>query len=83
MGVSEELLRGIYGHGFETPSQIQQKGVLPILAGRDLIAPAQSGTGKTATFSIGLLSTLDLRNPGTQAIIMAAARLASYSRWRS
>jgi superfamily II DNA/RNA helicase len=43
------------GYGYEKPSIIQQKGVLPLLKGRDTIAQAQSGTGKTATFSIASL----------------------------
>jgi len=49
MGLKEELLRGIYAYGFEKPSAIQQRGILPVVSGRDTIAQAQSGTGKTAT----------------------------------
>ncbi len=48
--LKEELLRGIYAYGFEKPSAIQQRGIKPILRGRDCIGQAQSGTGKTATF---------------------------------
>ena len=59
MGLPEELLRGIYSHGFEKPSAIQQRAIRPIMSGRDLIAQAQSGTGKTATFSMGTLSKID------------------------
>jgi translation initiation factor 4A len=55
LNLKEDLLRGIYGYGYEKPSIIQQKGVLPLLKGRDTIAQAQSGTGKTATFSIASL----------------------------
>ena len=43
--------RGIYAYGFEKPSTIQQRAIKPIVKGRGVIAPAQSGTGKTATFS--------------------------------
>ena len=43
MNLNENLLRGIYGYGFEKPSAIQQRGILPILAGHDTIAQAQSG----------------------------------------
>jgi superfamily II DNA/RNA helicase len=39
--------------GFEKPSAIQQRAIVPVVTGRDVIAQAQSGTGKTATFSIG------------------------------
>ena len=55
MGLREDLLRGIYAYGFEKPSAIQQRAIRPILKGRDVIAQAQSGTGKTATFSISIL----------------------------
>ncbi|GMY39579.1 kinesin-like protein KIN-10C isoform X2 [Fagus crenata] len=48
MGLQEELLRGIYSYGFDKPSAMQQHPVVPILLGRDVIAQAQSGTGKTS-----------------------------------
>merc|ERR1712137_355872 len=47
MELREDLLRGIYAYGFEKPSAIQQKAVKPMMLGRDVIAQAQSGTGKT------------------------------------
>jgi len=50
MSLKENLLRGIYAYGFERPSLIQQKAIVPIISGRDIIAQAQSGTGKTGTF---------------------------------
>ena len=53
LNIKSDLLRGIYGTGYENPSAIQQKAIKPLIDGRDLIAQAQSGTGKTATFSIG------------------------------
>ena len=49
MGLKEELLRGIYHYGFERPSSIQQRAILPILKGRDVIAQSQSGTGQQPT----------------------------------
>jgi len=57
--LDESLLRGIYSYGFEKPSAIQQRGIKPILDGRDTIGQAQSGTGKTATFVIGVLQLTD------------------------
>jgi hypothetical protein len=54
--------------GFEKPSAIQQRAIVPMIKGRDLIAQSQSGTGKTAVFSIGILQTLDLSTTETQAI---------------
>merc|ERR1711939_290938 len=50
MNLKEDLLRGIYAYGFEKPSTIQQRGIVPIVRGHDTIAQAQSGTGKTATY---------------------------------
>ena len=52
--------RGIYAYGFEKPSAIQQRAIKPIIKGRDVIAQAQSGTGKTATFSISILQVLSI-----------------------
>jgi superfamily II DNA/RNA helicase len=48
--------------GFEKPSAIQQKGIVPFTKGLDVIQQAQSGTGKTATFCAGILNNLDYQN---------------------
>ena len=72
--ISEDLLRGIYGFGFEVPSAIQKKAIKPIIAGRDIIAQAQSGTGKTASFLIGSMSRVDKSNPNVQVIIICPNR---------
>jgi translation initiation factor 4A len=74
MKLNEQLLRGIYAYGFEKPSSIQKRGIMPILAGHDTIAQAQSGTGKTATFSISVLQKMDLKLKKTQALILAPTR---------
>ena len=68
------LLRGIFAYGFEHLSPIQQKAIKPIIDGRDVIAQAQSGTGKTATFSIGALASLDLSKLKTQVLILSPTR---------
>ena len=60
MGLREPLLRGIYSYGFELPSAIQQRAIIPCCKGQDVIAQAQSGTGKTATFAVGILQQLDM-----------------------
>merc|ERR1719203_2679747 len=70
----ENLLRGIYSHGFENPSAIQQRGIKPILDGRDTIGQAQSGTGKTATFTIGCLQRIEYDHHACQALILAPTR---------
>lgn len=74
MGLKEELLRGIYAYGFEKPSAIQQRAIMPCIEGFDVIAQAQSGTGKTATFSISILQRIDTRSSDTQALILAPTR---------
>ncbi|CAG5089048.1 Oidioi.mRNA.OKI2018_I69.PAR.g12066.t1.cds [Oikopleura dioica] len=74
MGIREDLLRGIYAYGFEKPSAIQQRAIKQIIKGRDVIAQAQSGTGKTATFSISTLQVLDTSVRETQALILCPTR---------
>jgi len=72
--LNENLLRGIYSYGFEKPSAIQQRGIKPILDGRDTIGQAQSGTGKTATFVIGVLQRTDYNLKACQGLILAPTR---------
>lgn len=74
MDLKPELLRGIYAYGFERPSAIQQRAIVPVIKGHDVIAQAQSGTGKTATFSISILQKLDMSIKGCQALILAPTR---------
>lgn len=74
MELPEELLRGIYSYGFEKPSAIQQRAIKPAISGRDLIAQAQSGTGKTATFAIGCLAVVKKEIQACQALILAPTR---------
>merc|ERR1711977_634258 len=74
MDLKEDLLRGIYAYGFEKPSTIQQRGIVPIVRGFDTIAQAQSGTGKTATFTIGVLERIELSQKQCQALILAPTR---------
>jgi len=65
-----DILRGIYAHGFEKPSPIQSKAIYPMLQGSDLIAQAQSGTGKTGSFTIGALSKVVISENSNQVLIM-------------
>ncbi|KRX54528.1 Eukaryotic initiation factor 4A-III [Trichinella sp. T9] len=74
MNLKRELLRGIYAYGFNKPSMIQKRAIRPIVSGRDVIAQSQSGTGKTATFSIGLLQVIDTQLRETQALVLAPTR---------
>eukprot|EP01098_Paradermamoeba_levis_P005036 TRINITY_DN2136_c0_g1_i1.p1 TRINITY_DN2136_c0_g1~~TRINITY_DN2136_c0_g1_i1.p1 ORF type:complete len:408 (-),score=135.69 TRINITY_DN2136_c0_g1_i1:108-1331(-) len=74
MNLREDLLRGIYAYGFERPSAIQQRAIMPLVKKHDIIAQAQSGTGKTATFTIGILQQLDFSLNECQALLLAPTR---------
>ena len=68
------ILRGIYAYGFEKPSPIQKRAILPIFDKQDVIAQAQSGTGKTGCFTIGALQVVDETISETQVIILSPTR---------
>ena len=72
--LSSELLRGVYAYGFEKPSPIQSRAIRPILLGRDVLAQAQSGTGKTGCFAVASLSIVDPKMPGAQVLILSPTR---------
>jgi translation initiation factor 4A len=74
MPLNENLLRGIYSHGFEKPSPIQEKAITPIAEGRNLLAQAQSGTGKTGTFCIGSMARLDPTLKAPQVLVLVPTR---------
>jgi ATP-dependent RNA helicase len=74
MSLKPLLLRGIYAYGFTKPSAIQQRAIRPIIRGRDVIAQSQSGTGKTAVFSIASLQLLEERGNSTQVMILSPTR---------
>lgn len=74
MGIRQDLMRGIYAYGFEKPSAIQQRAIKPMCKGRDVIAQAQSGTGKTATFSIAALQSVDIQLREPQVIVLSPTR---------
>ena len=63
LGLSAELLRAVSDLGYGTPTPIQLGAIPPVLAGRDLLAAAQTGTGKTAGFALPLLQRLNEENP--------------------
>lgn len=68
------LLRGIYAYGFETPSPIQQKAIIPMMSKKDIIAQAQSGTGKTGCFAVGMLQSIDLNKNDIQVLCISPTR---------
>jgi translation initiation factor 4A len=71
---NENILRGIYGYGFMKPSEIQSSSIPFIIDGRDVIAQARSGTGKTGAFVIGLLSRINIEKNKLQGIILSHTR---------
>ena len=74
LDIKENILRGVYSYGFEKPSIIQHKAIPVLMSGKDVIAQAQSGTGKTGAFSIGSLNNIDDKMNDTQVIILSPTR---------
>jgi len=74
LNMKENLLRGIFSYGFETPSPIQKRAIKPMISGRDIIAQAQSGTGKTGAFTVSAIELVDVTLKEIQVLIMAPTR---------
>jgi len=74
MNLKRNVLRGIFAYGYEYPSAIQKKAIPAFISGEDLIAQAQSGTGKTAAFSVSILQCLDEEDESLQSIIVSPTR---------
>lgn len=74
LDINPKLLRGIYAHGFEKPSPIQQQAIKPVIMGKDIVIQAQSGTGKTATFTIGALANVDVSDNNTQVLVLSPTK---------
>lgn len=69
-----QVLKNIKAIGYETPSPIQAQAIEPILAGRDILGMAQTGTGKTAAFALPLLSKININSTDTQILVLAPTR---------
>lgn len=76
MNLKKEVLRGVFSYGYEIPSPIQSRGIPALLKNRDVIAQAQSGTGKTATFSIALLNKINSSDSLKALILIPTRELA-------
>lgn len=68
------VLRGVCAYGFEDPSAIQKQSIPPMIDGKDLIAQAQSGTGKTGAFTVGTLMSINTDENIIQALLMSPTR---------
>ena len=74
LGLNDLMLKALKDVGYEIPSAIQAATIPPLLAGRDVVGLAQTGTGKTAAFALPILSRLDLSQKNPQALILAPTR---------
>lgn len=72
--LKSNLLKGIYSYGYETPSNIQKKAIPAICTKKDIIAQAQSGTGKTGAFTVSMLQLIDEESDKTQVILLSPTR---------
>ncbi len=74
LGLGERLLKSLRQLGYERPTPIQAETIPALLAGRNLVGLAQTGTGKTAAFALPILSRLDLKQKAPQALVLAPTR---------
>src|SRR5687767_14882428 len=74
LGLSAETLTGIERAGFENPTPIQVRAIPILLAGEDLVAQAQTGTGKTAAFALPMVERLDPADTRPQALVVCPTR---------
>jgi ATP-dependent RNA helicase DeaD len=74
LGLIEPLLQSIRELGFEEPTPIQRQAIPLLLEGRDVVAQAQTGTGKTAAFALPLLQRLDIDSRSVQALVLSPTR---------
>ncbi len=74
LGLDDLVLKAVRQIGYESPSPIQAATIPPLLAGRDVVGLAQTGTGKTAAFALPILSQLDLHQRTPQALVLAPTR---------
>src|SRR3954469_12262069 len=74
LGLSEPLIEALQHLGYEQPTPIQEQAIPEMLAGRDVIGQAQTGTGKTAAFGLPLLDFVDPTDPEVQALVLTPTR---------
>ena len=72
--LSEAVLKALRDVGYESPSPIQEQAIPELLAGRDVIGQAQTGTGKTAAFGLPMIDFVDPEDPDTQALVLTPTR---------
>ncbi len=74
LGLSEARVNKLQNLGFESPTEIQEKAIPLVLEGHDILGQSQTGTGKTAAYSLPILEQIDTKNPNVQALILTPTR---------
>ena len=74
LALGDSIQRAIADQGYDTPTPIQAQAISPVLAGRDLCGIAQTGTGKTASFALPILTKIDLSEGVPQALVLVPTR---------
>src|SRR5437773_12102986 len=74
LGLTPQLLAAVRDVGYEAPTPIQARTIPALLAGRDVIGQAQTGTGKTGAFAIPFLQTIDVQRAEVQALVLTSTR---------
>src|SRR3954449_4889583 len=74
LGLSDEIIESLTHLGYETPTPIQEQAIPDLLAGRDVIGQAQTGTGKTAAFGLPMIEFVDPSDPEVQALVLTPTR---------
>src|SRR5436190_5946603 len=74
LGLSPAMVDGVKAMGYVDPTPIQLRAIPLILAGRDVIGSAQTGTGKTAAFALPILAKLDQHQPQTRFLVLEPTR---------
>ena len=74
LGLSDPVMSALKRIGYEQPTPIQEQSIPHLLAGRDILGTAQTGTGKTAAFALPLLSRIDPKKKKPQVLVLAPTR---------
>src|SRR3954451_22500498 len=74
LGLAEPILAALHDVGYENPSPIQEQAIPELLAGRDVIGQAQTGTGKTAAFGLPMIQFVDPSDEEVQALVLTPTR---------
>ncbi|MDP5338090.1 MAG: DEAD/DEAH box helicase, partial [Nodularia sp. (in: cyanobacteria)] len=74
LGISQKRVEQLENIGFTTPTNIQTQAIPQLLAGRDVVGQSQTGTGKTAAFSLPILEQMDVNHKAVQALVLTPTR---------